>query len=224
MNDRDRRVYEMSLRALGFLTANNNDLKSIAAVVAAKTLLETETPKIADLGEEKVSMTGGAKDATIHKGDMRDATRDAMQDIADMWRPMAKNFENAQNKFRMSRGSDQLLIDTAGSFADDAAPLEADFVARGMPVGFVADLIAKKEAFRVAVNESDAAQMERVGANAGFSSPVKQCREAVEDIDPIIKMVYRTDPQKLAEWLTASHVERAAKQRTAPKTVSNENT
>ena len=53
--------------------------------------------------------------------------------------------------------------------------------------------------------------MKRVGANAGFSSPVKQCREAVEDIDPIVKMVYRTEPSKFAEWLTASHVERTAK-------------
>jgi hypothetical protein len=216
MNDRDRRVYEMSLRALGFLTANVNDLKNIPAVAAATTLLQTETPILGELGMEKVSTTGEALDATIHKGDRRDALRDALQDIAGMWRPMAKNYENAQNKFRMPNGSDQLMIDTAGSFAADAAPIEADFIARGMPAGFVADLTAKKVSFSASVNESDAAKMERVGANAGFPSPVKQCREAVEDIDPIIKMVYRTNPSKLAEWLTASHVERAAKRTTTP--------
>ena len=216
MNSRDRRVYEMSVRALDFLTANQPDLKNFAAVTAARNTLLVESPKIAELGAEKVSMTGEAKDATIHKGDLRDALRDAMQDIAGMWRPMAKNFENAQNKFRMPNGSDQLLIDSAGSFAADAAPLEADFTARGMPAGFVADLIAKKDAFAVSVNASDTAQMERVGVNAGFDSPVKLCRVAVEDVSPIIKMVYRANPSKRAEWLTASHVERAAKKSVVP--------
>lgn len=132
MNDRNRRIYEMSVRTADFLTANASDFESIAAVAAAIALLQTETPKIRDLGAEKVSMTGEALDATIHKGDLRDDLRDAMQNIADMWRPMAKNYENAQNKFRMPNGSDQLMIDTAGSFIADAVPLEADFVARGM--------------------------------------------------------------------------------------------
>lgn len=210
MNSLDRRTYEMSVRALAFLQANKNDFKNIAAIDDAITVLETETPKIADLGEEKVSTTGNAKDATIHKGDLRDDLEDAMRDISRMWRPMAKNHENAENKFRMPHGSDQLLVDAAGSFADDAAPLEADFVARGMPAGFIADLIAKRAAFAAAIAESDAALIERVGVNAGFKSPVEQCRAAVEDVDPIVKMVYRNDPSKRAEWLTASHVERAS--------------
>ena len=60
---------------------------------------------------------------------------------------MAKNYENAQNKFRMPYGSDQLWVDTAGSFVAEAAPLEADFIARGMPTNFIADLTAKRGAF-----------------------------------------------------------------------------
>ena len=103
------------------------------------------------------------------------------------------------------------MIDTAGSFVVEAEPIEADFIARGMSANFIADLTAKREAFEAVVNESDAARMERVGVNAQFYEPVKKCRAAVEDIDPIVKMVYRTNPGKLAEWLSATHVERPPK-------------
>ena len=139
----------------------------------------------------------------------RDALEDAMQDIADMWKPMAKNHDNAENKFRMPRGSDQLRLDTAGSFIEDAAPLKGDFIARGMSPDFINDLTAKRDAFAEVVNESSAARMERVGVNAEIREPLKKCRAAVENVDPIVKMVYRANAAKRAEWLTASHVTRA---------------
>ena len=160
--------------------------------------MQTEIQKLDDLGADKVSATSGSKDVTINRGDLRDALKDAMRDVSDMWKPMAKNYENAQNKFRMPYGSDQLLIDTAGSFIEEAAPLEAAFIARGMPTNFIADLTAKRDAFDAVVNESDAARLERVGVNAQFPEPVRKCRAAVEDVDPIVKMTYRTNPGKLA--------------------------
>lgn len=124
MNDRERRLYEMFLRVLVFLQANATEFTNIPAVAAAVTILLAETPVLGDLGEEKVSDTSESKDKTIFRGDMRDALRDEMEDISDLWRPMAKNHENAANKFRMPRtGSDQLLIDTAQSFAAEALPL-----------------------------------------------------------------------------------------------------
>ena len=217
MNDRIRRDYEMFQRVLLFLDENKDDFTAIPAVAAKVTILQTETQKIADLGAEKVSTTAGAKDATIYKGDLRDALEDAMQNIADMWKPMAKKHENSHNKFRMPRNNnDQLRIDTAGSFIEDATPLKADFIARGMPANFIADLTAKRDAFEAVDNESEAARLDRIGVNAQFSDPVKLCRTAVEDVDPIVKMVYRTTPGRLAEWLSACHVERAPKKKDSP--------
>lgn len=210
MNDRERREFEMFLRALLFLNENSGDFAAIPVVAANIAILQAETDTLSELGADKVSTTGEAKDATIHKGDLRDALRDAMQNISDMWRPMAKSHQNAQNKFRMPNGSDQLMVDTAGSFIEDATPLEADFLARGMqPANFIEDLGDKRDAFEAVVNESEAARLDRIGVNAGFREPIKKCRAAVEDVDPIVKMVYRSDPRKRAEWMSASHVERA---------------
>lgn len=213
MNDRERREYEMYLRAFLFLQSNSADFASIAAVAADVAVLQAETARLSALGADKVATTTGALDATVYKGDLRDALRDAMQDIADMWRPMAKHYENAQHKFRMPRGSDQLMIDTAGSFIADAEPLKNDFIARGMDKNFIIDLTAKRDAFAAVVNESEAARLARIGTNAEFREPLKKCRAAIEDVDPIVKMVYRTNPAKLAEWLSATHVERAPKKK-----------
>ena len=211
MNDRVRREKERAQRSYLFLDENKNDFTSIPVVAANVAILQTEIQKLDDLGEDKVSATSGSKDVTINRGDLRDALRDAMQDVSDMWKPMAKNFENAHNKFRMPYGSDQLLIDTAGSFIEEAAPLEAAFIARGMPANFIADLTAKRAAFAASIDESDDARLERVGVNAQFTEPVRKCRAAIEDVDPIVKMTYRTNPGKLAEWLSATHVERSPK-------------
>lgn len=207
MTDRNRRLYEMFLRVIEFLMANDT-LKSIPVVAAALLVLQTEAPKIEALGAEKVSATGEAKDKTIHRGDLRDALEDAMRDISEMWKPMAKHYDNAVNKFQLPYGSDRLLIATARSFAEEAEPFEAAFIARGMKANFIADLIAKTDAFAAAVTESENAKGERVGVNAGFKTPIELCKDAVEDIAPVVKMHFRADPIKLAEWLRASHVER----------------
>ncbi len=131
MNDRVRREKERAQRSFLFLDENKNDFTSITVVAANIAILQAEIQKLDDLGADKVSATSGSKDVTIHKADLRDALKDALQDIADMWKPMAKNYENAQNKFRMPHGaSDQLWVDTAGSIIAEAAPLEADFIAR----------------------------------------------------------------------------------------------
>ena len=208
MNDWERRLYEMFLRVLTFLQANAADFTNIPAVAATVTVLTTEIPVLGNLGEAKVSDTTTARDKTIFRGDKRFAVRDAMEDISDMWRPMAKNYENAFNKFRMPRGSDQLLIDTGRSFVAEATPLKAAFVGRGMSDTFIEDLIAKIDAFEASIQESSSAKIERVGTNASFKPSLDACREAVADVDPIVKMVYRTNAQKRAEWLVASHVER----------------
>jgi len=209
MNDRERRLYEMFLRVLTFLQANAADFADIPAVAAVVTILLAETPVLGNLGEAKVSDTTTSKDKTIFRGDKRDAVRDAMEDIADMWKPMAKNYQNAENRFRMPRGvSDQVLIDTARSFVAQATPLRDDFVARGMPSNFINLLTAKIDAFEASIQESSTAKIERVGTNASFKPSLDACREAVADVDPIVKMVYRANAQKRAEWLVASHVER----------------
>ncbi|CAN5407683.1 hypothetical protein BH10ACI1_BH10ACI1_04650 [soil metagenome] len=208
MNDWERRLYEMVLRVLAFLLANAADFASIPAVGQDLEVLQREKQTLSDLGADKASKTADAKDMTIFRGDAREALRNAMEQIASMWRPMAKNHGGATNKFHFIYGSDQLLIDDAGSFISEAEPLLEAFKLRGMSADFITDLTAKRDAFIAAIGEAESAKSNRVGTNAGFAAPLRICREAVEDIAPIVKMIYKDNPSKLAQWRTASRVEK----------------
>lgn len=218
MDDKTRRETEMCHRGYLFLNENKGDFISIPAIAAAITVLQTELQKISDLGADKVSVTGESKDITIHKGNLRLALQRAMQDISDMWKPMAKNYDNAENKFKMPNGSDQLLIDTAGSFIEDAEPIKAAFIARGMDEDFIVDLTAKRDNFETVDDTSQTTRLQKVGVNAQFAEPLKKCRDEIRNVDPIVKLFYRENPGKLAEWTSATHVERA------PKRSNNGNT
>ncbi len=208
MNNWERRVYEMVLRALAFLTVSAADFAHIPVVTRTITILQTEKETLGGLGAEKAAKTADSKDKTIFRGDARQALRDAMNAISEFWRPMAKNHGGAVNKFYFIYGSDQLLIDDAGRFIAEAAPLLEAFKERGMPADFITDLTAKRDAFIAAVAKSEASQSERVGTNAGFAVPLRRCREAVEDVAPIVKVVYKNNASKLAEWNAASRIEK----------------
>lgn len=212
MNDRIRRLYEMFARVLNFMTANADDFQAIPFVAANVSELQTAVTEISNLAAEKAQNTAAAKDATISRGDRRDNLRDVMQDIADVWRSAIKEDTSAANKFRMPLGNnDQNLIAAAKSFAAEAGANQQLFLDRGMSADFVADLQTKITAFEEMVNESESARRERVGTNAAFDAPIKQAGNAVGNIEPVVNRTYRNDPQKMAEWMVASHIDRAPK-------------
>ena len=224
MTDGTRRFYEMFIRVLNFMTANAADFQNIAFVAATLTELQTETGKIAALAAGKVQSTAAAKDSTIERGDARDALREAMAEIADLWRSAVKDESTAANKFRMRYGTDQNLIATAKAFAAEAAANQQIFLERGMPADFVSGLQTKTTAFEQAVNRSEAARGTRVGANAAFDRSVKKCKDLVGNMEPVVKRTYRANnPQKWAEWTVASHVDRAPKPAKPAETPAPEN-
>lgn len=211
MNDRHRRIYEAALRVLAFLIAYYDVLKTYPAVVETKAELTEATEILTGLGAEKITKIGAAKDKTIHRGDARQYLLDLMQAITDMWRRIAPKIGGDVNRFRMPRGGDQDIIATAGSYADQAEPVKVEFTKRAFPGDFIETLQTATTTFSQTVGESDTARREKVGTNAAFDAPVKTCKNSIDDLDPIIKMHFRDNPQALAEWLVASHIERASR-------------
>ena len=209
MNDRHRRIYEAALRTLAFITAYFVDLKVYPIVTEMKDELTTATETLTGLGADKVTKTGAAKDSTIHRGDARQYLVDLMRNIADMWERIALKTGGDINKFRRPRGNDQNILATAESYTDQIEPVKTEFTQRGFPADFVETLQTATATFAQTVNRSDTAYRERVGTNAAFDAPIKICKTLIEDFDPIVKMHYRDNPRVLAEWLVASHIERA---------------
>ncbi len=212
MNDRTRRLYEMFSRVLTFMTDNITDFQSIPFVAATVGELQAETAKISALATGKVQTTAAAKDSTVSRGDTRDHLRDALEDVVDVWKSAITGNVEIANKFRLPRGnSDQNMIAVAKAFALEAEANKQIFLDRGMPADFIADLQSKTAAFEQSVTTAETARGARVGTNAAFDEPVRKCQNLVAALEPAVKRTYRTNPQKMAEWLVAGHAERAAK-------------
>jgi hypothetical protein len=204
-----RRNYEMLLKVENFMTLNADDFSGISFVAATVAVLRAETAKIGELSAEKVQNTAAAKDSTLTRHDARRHLHAALEEIARLWRSASPETAEAKNKFRMPHNtSDQNLVATAKTFAVEAEANKQFFLERGMPADFIAALQNKTADFETAIIASQTALRERVGVNASFDQPLKLAKEAVRNLDPIVRRVYAANPQKLAQWIVASHVER----------------
>jgi hypothetical protein len=223
MNDRQRRIYEAAIRTLAFITAYFNALKDYPVVAEMKTELTAATETLTGLGADKVTKTGASRDSAVHRGDARDYLLDLMSNINGMWKRIAPKTGGDVNKFRMPRGGDQDILATAESFAAQAEPLKNEFIKRAFKADFIETLRAAIGELANTVGESDTARRERVGTNAVLEVHAKVCKNLIDDLDPIVKMHFRDNPQMLAEWLVASHIQRAPRGNTsaAPKNPQN---
>jgi len=103
-------------------------------------------------------------------------------------------------KFMMPRSNgDQALLKSARSFAADAPAFAAQFVALGLPAGFISQLTLDTTLFEGSLAEEDHL------AEAAHKATI-----ALHVLDTIVKNAYKNDAKRLAEWSMASHREKHA--------------
>ena len=108
MNEKIRLLYEMFLRVLSFMTANQTDFSDIPFIEPTLAAFKQAVEKLGALGAEKLTATASAKDATLSRSDARQHLRDQLEDIRDIWRSVFDEVGGSQNKYRMPYGgSDQ---------------------------------------------------------------------------------------------------------------------
>src|SRR5207244_11705775 len=103
--------------------------------------------------------------------------------------------------------SDQRLLNAARAFLRDARPLAKSFIAHDMPVNFLSDLRADIDAFEQATRDRTAGKDTHIAARAGIESAMEAGLTAVQRLDAIMANSLREDPQALAVWNSARHVE-----------------
>lgn len=219
----------MFLRVLIFMTANHADFADIPFVAPTVADLQAETDRLRELGAAKVATTAAARDSTISRGDARDDVRDDLEYVAEVWRSMPDETKGMENKFKIPPGSnDQTIAATGTAFADEADdPAVAAILSKqGVKKEFFTALRAKVAVFEQTIDEAGSSQGERVGTNAAFVEPARRGKKLVNKLAPAVKRRYRDDPQKLAEWLVASHIEKPPKsgEKEEPKTEPDDKT
>jgi hypothetical protein len=150
-----------------------------------------------------------ARESTSSKAAARDELWRRLEAISRTARVIAFTSPGLEDKFRATRGiSDQALIQLARAFASDAAPLKDEFIKRGLAATFIADLDADREQFEAAAGRRNQGRGAHVAATAAIDDRIERGMKTVRELDALVRNTFAEDPATLAEWLSASHVER----------------
>jgi len=125
---------------------------------------------------------------------------------------MSDEVPGIENKFRLPRdNNDQNLLNAARAAATDALPLRAQFIAHEMPADFLEDLAEDIADMEAAISTQSSGVGDHVAANAAIDDAITRGMDLLRKLDAIVRNKYANNPGVLAEWTTASHVERAPK-------------
>lgn len=214
MNDNENRKYQSYLRARVFGAAHANDFAPTSLGKQQFTTLATIITDIDDHATSEVTGVGRAREGTTTRREAREALREALEAIRRTARVMAADIPGLENKFRIPRNNnDQELLNAARAFAADAEPLSAQFIAHEMPADFLANLNADIAALETAISNQASGVGAHVSAGAGLDDAMDRADEVMRKLDAIMRNKYANNPAVLAEWLSASHTERAPRRR-----------
>jgi hypothetical protein len=209
MNKYETRRLNMLIRVSGFATAHANDFPAasfgnqlFAAVNAAIAGLESHAA---------VQVSGTARQSTASKAMARANLAETLEVINQTAKAMAIDMPGLEDKFRLPRYmTDNALLHTSRAFLADAAPLKTEFIKYALPVSFLEDLQAEVQAFEEAILTKNSTKSTKLTATVSIDEELAKGMKAVQQLQAVIKNKYRDNPVILAEWTSASHVERSS--------------
>jgi hypothetical protein len=201
MNTIETRQYEMLVRVRDFGKAHRDlfptpspGRQAIAAVEAAVTELSRHA-------ELKMSSQGPARDGGERRQTARTAVREQIHAISRTAALMAEDKPDLAERFRLPKArTDQALLTAGRLFVRDSETFEAEFLARGMPSSFRADLNTAIERFEHALRGRDAGRAEQTAARAGIGAAFESGLAAVQHLDVIVANRLRGDAVTMAVW------------------------
>jgi hypothetical protein len=211
MNDNENRRYQTFLRVQDFGEARTADFAVNSLGKQHFTTLAGIVTELAGHSASKASGFGLARQGTTTRRQARDELIEDLRAISRTAAVMASDVPGLADKFRLPRGriNDQNLLALARAFAVDAAPLAAQFIAHELRSDFLEDLAADIAALEAAISRQSSGVGDHVAANAAIDDAIERGVEIVRKLDAIMKNKYANNPAVLAEWLSASHTERA---------------
>ena len=221
MNDKESRNYQRFVRVHGFGQAHASNFAPNSLGAQTFAIVSAIIIEIDGLAAGEVSAHGGARQGTETRAQARVALHDDLEAINRTARAMANDVPGINEMFRMPRGNnDRDLINAARAFLADATPLKAQFIAHELPADFLENLQADIEAMEAAIRDQSTGVGNHVAANAALDDAFGRGNEAVRKLDAIVRNKYANNPGVLAEWTSASHVERAPRRAKRPETPS----
>lgn len=209
MDDKERRKLDTFMRADAFGDSHEGDFAPTSLGKQLFTELKTNIAKLGGEASVETSCKGSARQSTSTRSEAREELRADMEAITRTARAMAADVPGLEAKFRLPRSNgDQALLAAARAFVVDATPLEAQFIAHELPANFLQDLRDDIAALEAAIVGQASGRGEHVAARAEIDATIASGIATLRKLDAIIKNKYAANPGVLAEWTSASHVER----------------
>ncbi|MDT7542285.1 MAG: hypothetical protein QOE33_2189 [Acidobacteriota bacterium] len=193
-----------------------------------KEVLDEIDVSIADLEQHSTAQDShklGAKQGTSLLSAARESLREDLTALHKTAHAAARTAPGLAEKFQLpGRMRDQELLARARNFAQEAEPFKQEFLRRGMQTDFFAHLAADITAFEQLIDGRAKEEGARVAATAAIDGAIERGMEAVRELDAVVRNTFRDDAGVLAEWTSASHVERATRVANAGADTPKDNT
>ena len=212
MTDRQNRRLSMFVRVREFVAQRLNDFSETGVARQLFAQLQTVITTIETLAAAQATGLGEARQRTQTRGSAREALRDLLEAI----NAVAQSMGVADRFALPERSNDRNLLQAARSFANNAVPLKAQFIAHEMASTFIEDLQAAITAFDTEIAEHGNAVGDHVQARESLDDTFEEGNEIVDKLDGIMRAKYAGNRGVMAEWVNASHTERAPKRSSTP--------
>ena len=208
MSDRKRRILE-ACEQINYFGEANPQLKTEVPYTDELFLANRNNiDRMNQAGITRVSAKGAGISGTRSKVARAFDMESDLRLIAKTARIIEEVDPTFQNTFDLPRGrlNYEEIEHYTESFLRDAPANQARFDKYALKLAFFTALTGKLAGFREAAQDQADGKRTGVGANAEQEAAVKAALATRKELDRAIKNHFRNDPQKLAEWQTASHI------------------
>lgn len=210
MSDEVRSISEAADRMDAFGDANNGVIKDLPIPAGMFAELKIIKQGLETSGALRSSFGSAGKSGTQSKAAVYNSMYRRMRRISRTAATIKLREPDFNNKYQLphDRLPYQEGFDRATAMYNDSAADEAKFLGYGMKTSFRTDLQTDMTAFANFGDEQTDAKMSSVGETATINSLVEQFMKIHPQLNQIMKNLFADDPEKLAEWRTAAHIER----------------
>lgn len=182
-----------------------------AEVAAINAAVIREIYEIAgdDLADDNIS-----HQTTDDKGGLLGEMMSLLRNMNRAANAFEEEIPGTNKMFRLPRNRSQKnLLASARTFLQDATPFKDAFFAYGLDADFLIVLQNYITQIEAAGRSGDSSEEERAFSTAGLTDAASRGMKNSRRADAIVRIKFADEPQKLAAWTIASHLERAPKKK-----------
>ena len=177
-------------------------------------LLTEVAAVVAELSKQAIvqtATTGGVRVSGAAKARLRASLREDLGALIRTARVITADNPDLEKKFRLPKVGDQLLLNAARAFLEDAEPFAAEFPKHEISADVLVKFRSDIDALQAAISERNQNRGSRIQARARLQTLLSRGIKALRKLDVIVRNKFRADQPSLTAWDSAKHVERTRK-------------